>query len=149
LIKQAGFDDDQTDTILTEAYTLNEILEAWDRRAVWLKTDKEDHQGLQPITEIPKLQKERADRIAKTVDKWLPERLGKDGTAKLRNFIDTGVKRNIQKILLNDSVGTKKIAVGGVFAKSFAPKKFGKVEESYITTRPPGVTVLGFTAREA
>ncbi|MGH9820418.1 MAG: hypothetical protein ACRD43_09645 [Pyrinomonadaceae bacterium] len=122
LVKRAGFSDEQADAIVGEGNNLNEILEAWDRMVIKTKSNK-SLDRTQRDADISKVQTMKDERIAKTIEKWLPQDLGIEGFNKLKEYIASGVKNNIQKVLLNTVSKTKTRAASNRYANSFVSRK--------------------------
>jgi len=125
LVKRAGINDDEIENIMNEAYSFNSILEASDRDASSLKTNKEKLPKIQINAELSILQKRKDEYIAKTVNRFLSGSLHNEEMKKLQNFIKTEIKSNIQKVLIKDSSQAKEVALNKPYTKSFASRQSG------------------------
>lgn len=97
LIEKIGLNDEARG-ILSEAKNLDDIFSGLDGRAFELKSDKKDSRRLDTQTEIQKLQSKKDEIVAMTVDRYLPNTLGKTGAMKLREYINTVIKSHIQRV---------------------------------------------------
>ncbi|GEM_PF-1738295 len=125
LVERAGFKDEEIEKITNEANSFNFAVEFADRRAFELKADKEKSSDVQIKSELVNLQKKKDELLEKVVNRYLLPNLSNEGTNKLRNFIKTEVKRNTQKILINESAKTTELLSNKTFAHSFASRQTG------------------------
>lgn len=140
LVSRAGFTDEQIDVIMSQAYTLNSILERSDNRARELKDKQTSSNESQTKTELLRLQEEKDEKIAKTVNRYLPSGLNDKAMSKLQNYINTEVKSNIQKVFVtNDLSQTKEVA----FVKTSLARQTGGQLYLYSTGWNDGVNIFG------
>jgi hypothetical protein len=98
LIEHAGFNEDQVDRIVGEAKSLNEILNSNDEAARRIKENKTNLSASNVKTELAKIQANKNETIDRTVNRYLSNSLRTEGMSKLKDFIDSEVKNNIQVI---------------------------------------------------
>lgn len=145
LVKRAGFKDKDVEQIMSEAYSLNQILEMSDKRAREIKQNKNESPTSQAQTELTSLQEKRDEAIARTLNRYLPQDLREEGMNKLQSFITKEVKRNVQKILVKDVSPTNELAFNKSFVKSFASRQNSSGGQIYLysTTWQDGTNVYG------
>lgn len=110
LIKRAGFDDDEVEKIMSEAYSLNSILESADRKAREIKENRSKLSKSQTRAELLNLQGKKDEIITRVVNRYLPSNLRNEGMNKLRNFINSDVKRKIQVISSNSPQKSEEVS---------------------------------------
>ena len=141
LVSRAGFTDEQVEVIMSQAYTLNSILERSDKQARELKDKQTSSNENQTKTELLRLQEEKNVTLAKTVNRYLPSGLNNDAMLRLRDFIKTEVKGHIQKVFVTNNLSqTKEVA----FVKTSATTQSNGGElYLYSTGWNDGVNVFG------
>lgn len=144
LVGKAGFNDEEIEKIMGEANSLNELLELSDRRAFELKANKSNFEANQLQKELSLLQIKKDETVNRSINRFLLNNLGNEQMGKLRDFVKTEVKGNIQKILTNDFKET--ISLNKKFAKSFTSNKVvnnGGQLYLYSTAWQDGTDVFG------
>jgi len=144
LVGKAGFNDEEIEKITGEANSLNELLELSDRRAFELKANKSNFEASQLQKELSLLQIKKDETVNRSINRFLLNNLGNEQMGKLRDFVKTEVKGNIQKILTNDLKET--ISLNKKFAKSFTSNKAvnnGGQLYLYSTAWQDGTNVFG------
>ncbi len=145
LVKRAGFDDEDVEKIMIEAYRLNQILEPLDKRAREIKQNKNKSQAPQTRTELLSLQTKKDEAITRAVTRFFPQDLSKEEMNKLQNFISKEVKKNVQKALIEDVSSTNELAFNKPFVKSFASRQNSGSGQFYLysTGWSDGVNAYG------
>ncbi len=115
LVKKIGLNEEQSEGVFQEARNLNNVLVFLDRQAFELKAVKKDFSALRPV------QKRKDEMVERSVRQHLLSFLGAESLKKLKGFIDTRVKSNITKILLNDYGQGKLLPARKAVENSFAP----------------------------
>jgi hypothetical protein len=140
LVKQGGFSEDQVEWIMGEAYSFENIVELADRAIANAQSGSDGAS----LTEIAKEGRKKDEALARTINKYLPSRLGKDGMAKLRGFVTSDIKRNIQKIDIKGAGRKEGSLRRSGFARSFAPAYPGGSElYLYSAAWTDGINVYG------
>jgi hypothetical protein len=98
LIEHAGFKENEVDVIVGNAKSLNEILNSNDEAARRIKENKTNLSASNVKTELAKIQANKNETIDRTVNRYLSNSLRTEGMSKLKDFIDSEVKNNIQVI---------------------------------------------------
>lgn len=145
LVKRIGLDDEAVEIIMREAYSLNENLEHFDRRAFELKTSKGSSENARLGSDLSNLQTKKQEIVERSINRFLAESLRDEKMNKLQNFVRTEVKRNVQKILVNENPKSGEVALSKYFANSFAKKAFDGSGELYLYSDAwnDGINVYG------
>lgn len=98
LVERAGLNAEQTEKIVTEARSLNDLLNYADEATSRVKENKDNLSAPDVKNELAKFEAKKKEYIDRTVGRFLPGSLAADGMNKLKDFIDSEVKNNIQII---------------------------------------------------
>lgn len=96
LVKRAGFNDDEVEKIMSEAYSLNSVLESADAKAREITENRSNLSKSQIQVELSKLQVKKDEVVVRAISRSLPSNLQDERANKLRDFINSDVKRNTQ-----------------------------------------------------
>lgn len=105
VLERAGFDDKAVEVIVNEAKALNSTLEQSDKQARELKETK-DKSAAQTKNESQRLRKLKDEIVVRQIG-YLQRELQADDWLKFQNFINSEVKRNIQKVSIDNLKQTK------------------------------------------
>lgn len=132
LVKIADLTDGQVDTVFREANDFAKVFEPNDKHLRDLRQNKADLSEVEVQSRMA-VTKARVDGILnRMITEWLPRGLGREGMARLRNFMGSEVKGNIQKLLLYDSPQAKTFGSKKKFASSFAAQAVSGGGELYL-----------------
>ncbi len=96
LVERAGLDDSEVEVIVSEAKSLNEILKLNDDAAQKIKQSKNTLSESKLTAELTEIQIRENEIVDRTINRLLSGNLQSEGINKLKNFIDSEVKNNIQ-----------------------------------------------------
>lgn len=96
LVKRAGLSDDEVEKVMREAYSLSSILESADAMAREIKENQSKQSQSQLTVELSKLQVKKDEIIMRIVNRSLAGNLQDREMNKLREFINSDVKRKTQ-----------------------------------------------------
>jgi hypothetical protein len=121
LVKRAGFNDDEIAKIMSEAYSLNSILESADTKAREIKENRNKLPKSQVRTELLNLQVKKDEIVTRVINRSLPGNLSDERMNKLRDFINSDVKRKTKMISI-DNLQKSKEAIFVKTSNKFLPK---------------------------
>lgn len=143
LIKRAGFLDKDVEKVMNEARSLDEMLESLDKKAQKIKANKNNLLQSDGQTRLQSLQQEKDEAVLRKTGRFTPL-LSVEEAGKLRNFIETEVKADMQKVLLENDSPVEETPLDKINTKSIAPARRGGVElYLYGTSWNDGANVYG------
>jgi hypothetical protein len=131
LVKQSGLNDEEIESIVLDAYSVNEVLQGTDRRAFELKSKKGIRADSLIKSELLRVQQKKDEVIERAITTWRQGGLGPESMKKLGDFVKTQIKKNINKVL-TVSPPKKHIGFNKLTAQSFAPQGLSGGGELYL-----------------
>jgi hypothetical protein len=121
LLSKSKLTEEEIDTMMDEAGSINDSFEAYDQMVMQLKESSALGTLTLPLgSELVRVKNQKNGYLSRTIDRFLPQDL-KGDMPKMRIFLKNTVKANIQKIVLKDQAVSKTQRSAQIFANSFAP----------------------------
>ena len=131
LVKRSGLNEEEAKTVVGESDSFNTFVSGWDRSVARIKSNKGQDFSVR-ATEIARFQSLKEDLLKRTIQKYLPQDLGNDGFKKLTTYLNNGIKKNIQKVVLSTVSKTKTLDRLKTHSESFVSNtNFGGGGELY------------------
>lgn len=122
LVERIGLKGEQAKAVINEAYSLNESLLVLDREAYELKSKRQVRNEVQRMSDLTRLQVRKDELVDQAMNRYLVPKLKSAATVKLKGYIQE-VKKNIQKVIVDDYPNTAGIAIGRSNFQLFTPRR--------------------------
>lgn len=132
LIRYSGIADREVDAVFNEATNLFDILESSDNKIRDLRANRNQFDGVNVDEQVAELKSKSATAIFRAYGESLPRRISRSGLAKLQKFINTRVKKNIQKVVLKQTSNSELAAPITKFGSPFRARRMSGGGELYL-----------------